>query len=332
MIRNQDTCFVAEQSAFGTPETTGFKPLPIAGGATVGYNGADFKSLRSSASTATRISRKGNYHWALTLQLELDASNFIFVLKNFLGKYDYTVDTPVAGANQHVCSLATTAAEKAQLSKAGFTLETGGDGKYFIWDSCVITSMEFGEIEQGVIPVTVNVLAREKAEAGTSNGGSFAPNPDAQVFDTLQTEFKVGVDGSEVIQPFTMTGLSLDRGVTAHHRASANTALEFTLGEFTEISGTFEIEVGDTERAAVLDDFLNSDEASVIITYTSDQIITGSTPFSLTLDMAECKITVLDPRTDEHRRWEKFGFECGTESGTDGDAIIATVISDLTTF
>lgn len=331
-LRRKDTCFMQKQTTWATPISSAMFEVPLSGDPTVTYNGADFKSERSRPSTAESGYRKGNYSYTINLPIELDASNTTFIWQNLLGLYAYSVDTPVASANQHVSKLAIAAADRLQLSGKGFSMEIGGDGKYFMYDSCIIDSVEIGEIEQGVVPVTVTVFAREVAEAGSSVGGTFAPNPTAQLLDTLQGVISAGADSSEVTQPITVTSLSINRGSEPHFRASANTAREYTLGEFTTISGAFEIEVGDTERAAVLDDFLNSDEASILTTYTSTEIITGSTAYSCTIDMPECKYTSVGLRTDGHRRWEKYEFMCGTESGTDGDAITVTQISDLTTF
>lgn len=331
-MRRKDTSFVQEQTVFGTAVSSAMHALPLAGDPSPAYNGNDYRPERSRASTAESGYRKGNYHYSYSVPMELDASNTIFVFKNLLGGYEYTVDEPATGANQHVCKLATSAAERLQLSGKGFTHEVGGDGVYFTYDSCIFDSLDIAELEQGIIPITANILAREVAEDTTSNGGTFAPNPTAQLFDTLQCVISAGADSSEVDQPITVTSLSINRGVTPHFRASPNTALEHTLGEFTTISGTFEIEVGDTARTAVLDDFLNGAEVSMLMVYTSSEMVTGTTPFSLTIDMPECKYTGKGLRTDGHRRWEKYEFMCGTESGTDGDAIIVTAISDLTTF
>jgi hypothetical protein len=331
-LRRKDTCFVQKQVAWGTAISSAMFELPLAGDPTVTYNSGDFRSERSRASTAESGYRKGNYSYTITLQIELDASNSVFVWQNLLGLYAYSVDTPVASANQHVSKLAIATADRAQLSALGFTMEIGGDGKYFTYDSCIIDSVEIGEIEQGVVPMTVTVFAREVAEAGSSSGGAFAPNATGQLLDTLQSVISAGVAASEVAQPITVTSLSINRGSEPHFRASANTALEHTLGEFTTISGAFEIEVGDTARTAVLDDFTNSDELSIIMAYTSGEIVTGSTPYSLTIAIPECKYTSVGLRTDGHRRWEKYEFMGGTESGTDGDATTVTQINALTTF
>jgi class 3 adenylate cyclase len=330
MLRAKDTILVKEQSVWGTAETSGFFSLHQAGEPTVTYVGNDFKSARERLDGAEALFRKGRYHYEITIPVELDASQSVFVLKNLLGEYAYSVNTPVSGANTHTAKLSNTPAELDQIAELGFTMEIGGDGKYFTYDSCIITSLELGEIEQGIIPVTLTILARDVAEAGAT-AEAFSPDDTAQLLDTLQTTVKAGVDAAEVTLPVVVTSLSLTRpNVTPMWVMSDNNVKEWNLGGIFEISGTFEIEVEDSERAAVLDDFNNSDEASIIIESISDQIVTGATPYSLKFDIHECKYVNVEPRTDGHNRFEKYSFRAGIGSGS--DAITVTAVNGETTF
>ena len=315
MLRGKDTIGVVEQTVWGTPVTTGHTSISSAADPTWTYNSGDFKSQRQRYSTADNIANKGNYSYDVTIPTELEASQGIFFLKNLLGNYAFAADTPVASANTHTIKEYTAVvAEANQLFKLGFTTEIGQDANFYTFEDCIVKSYEITETEQGAFPVTVELSASDMTEDTTSNV-TFSEDDVSQVFNTLQVVLSAGVDASEVAQPISLTSLRIERGgINPKYKLSSNVAKRWVQDGMLTVAGTFEIEVDDTEYAAVLDDFNNSDKASVLMVFTSDQMVTGSTPYSLTFDMSECKYTAKEGSTDGSCRNIKFSFEAGIDA------------------
>jgi hypothetical protein len=320
-----------EQAAWGTGETTGFFGIPVAGDATVDPNNNDTMSNRVRIGGQANQMKKGKYDWSGSIPSELDAAHIVFFLKQLLGDYTYTVDTPVAGANQHVIFDTSTQADLDQMRTKGFTTEIGGNGKFFTFDSCIAESLTLGEIEDGRVPAELGFRARERSAIASSTADAVTLNDVAQTFCSSQGVVSAGVDGAEVTLDVTVGGLTITQeGISPHHRQTPNTAKQWNQDGMLTVVGTFEIEVSDTENAAVITDFNNSDEASVLFTYTSDVLITGSTYYSITFDIPSCKYTSLGTRNDGILKFEKFEFTAGLSSNA--ALVTVTAINTETTF
>lgn len=332
-FRARDKYGIIVQSAWETPITSGLAPVAVTGKVDVSRTGENFKSGIKRVSAAANISQQGRYSYGLTVPMELDATDSVKWFKEFFGDYTFNVDTPVSSANTHVITESSTAAELNQMYKKGMTF--GGysdeDSKGFHYDSGVITGLEIPSVDQGVFPFIATLMVREEVATAISTTGSLAPP--VQMFNTLQIDLKVGVDASEVSQPITYVNWKADKGgIAGAWRASSNLAKQWSQGEDGELllSGQFQIEVSDTEYAAVLDDFNNSDLASVQLIFTSDQIVTGSTPYALTIDMPECKYTVKSMDTDGYLRYITFDYEAGISSESK-DLITLSLVNGAST-
>lgn len=316
-FRARDLYGLIKQTAWETAITSGLAPVAVTDKVDVTYNGGDFKASVKRVSGAANIARKGRYSYGLTVPMHLDGTDSASWFKEFFGEYSFSADTPVASANTHAINETSTAAEINQILKNGLTF--GGystlDSKGFHYDSCVITGLEIPTLEEGTYPFIATMMAREETAATISTTGTVAPP--SQMFTTLQIDLKVGVDASEVSLPITFVSWKAEKsGIAPAYRASSNLAKQWSMGDDGEllVSGQFQIEVSDTEYAAVIDDFNNSDLASVQLIFTSDQIVTGSTPYALTIDMPECKYTVKSMETDGYLRYITFDYEAGISS------------------
>lgn len=332
-LRARDTLGFLEQTVWGTPIIADMKPIPVTAAPTWTYNSGDFMSSQHHVSGQANIMKKGNYTYSCEVPCEFDAGDMLPFFKAFFGDVTTSADTPVAGAHQHVFIPTITSADFAQMYTKGFTFGGLGvdDAKGSHQKNCVVTKIEIPETENGVYPCNISYMSSDKVNAPiTSVTGT--TNDTATLFNTLQAVVSVGVDASEVAQPITVTGIAFEKeGVAGSFRAASNEAARWVHneGSFITAKGTFEIEVSDTEYTAVLDDFVNSDEMSVLLTYTTDDFITGTTPYSFLFDMPECKYTAQEGRTDGSLRYIKITFEAGRDSGA--NMITATAISNKAT-
>lgn len=315
MILPVDTVLVKEQSVWATAETSGFFSMPITDG-TANINQVMYTSERGRVSNVKSIPIKGEYHYTFTLNAELEPSHLPFFLKNLCGNYAFSADDPEATANTHTIKYASSVADINQIMNLGFTMEFGSTSKYYTLDSCIVTAIDIAPPERGLIAVTIEGMAREKAE-DTTSAGSYSVNSPNEIINTFQNVIKSGVDASEVTQPTVNHSLHLERGVEPQFIQSSQTVQQWTLlPNSVVVSGSFEIQYNDTERAAVLDDFNNGDEVSIQYIGTSAVIITAAYK-SITFDIPEAKFMNIEFRNDGKHRYESYQWEAGLESGTD---------------
>jgi hypothetical protein len=314
-----------EQTTWGTAVTPTHS-LQLADVQDVSPQDSNFRSEKARASTAPSETRKGRYHKAYTITTELESTDNLFLLKNLCGNYAFAADTPVAGARTHTIKLGGAAAEIAQMFTKGFTLEYGRGSKFYTVDSCVCTGVTIDVSDQGVIQAVYSILGREETEAGSAAGTLDVSDP-AIGFDNLQMVLAWGVDASEVTQPVEAFTINLEReDVNPRFILSSNLATQYTYGDFTNVTGSFKIDVAATERAAILDDYDNDTESSMVLTFTSNQIVTGSTAFSLVIDIPEAKIDGKEWESDGNTDFETYGFAAGIGGGT--DLVTITAVTD----
>jgi hypothetical protein len=317
-LRLRDEFGYKQQSAIGTAITSGLAPLPIVSISET-VNQANFESGRQNTNNGSNISVKGQSSHSVTAGMELDATDCLIPLQELLGDVTTSADTPVPGAHQHVIIPTATAGDLTQIYQNGYTFAGDGldDSTGVTYSGCITTVFEAGEIENGLIPVTWEMLSRLREEGTITTTGSVADS--GTLFTSLQGVISAGVDASEVSQPFTVGSIRIEReGITPHYRASSNALLQYIQadGSMIRVTGSFEIEMSDTEYAAILAAYTNGTEHSVLMTYTTDIFITGSTPYSLVFDMPECKYTGVEYRTDGHLRFAKFTWAAGIDGGT----------------
>jgi hypothetical protein len=308
-----DSCVVGAQSLWATPVTPTISLPKIK--VTVTRNVENFTSNILRENHAQGETRLGKYSYTLTFEGELCGSSMDFLWKYGFGKYTFSADTPVAGANQHVHQLVTATADKATMWEKGFTLEGGSDGKFYTYDSCVINTITISAPSPGMITFTAEILARDFTEDTT--GETYSPPDLARLYDNFQATLSAGIDASEVSQPIESLEWSFNRNMTMKHNFSVKTAAKAIAGERVEITGSFKIPVDATERTAVKDDLDNSDEASILIVFTSDQVVTGSTPYSTTIDMPELKYENVVYEDEESERVEDYTFRVGQSGGSE---------------
>jgi hypothetical protein len=280
-----------------------------------GYVPQNFKSSRVRSNLAMNETRLGFYNYELTVETELTASGLDILLKSLFGGYAFAADTPVAGANTHTHTLADIAAEKTVIFERGFTFEAGSDGKWYTFDSCVVNTLSIATPKPGMITASWGLLARDKSEDVT--GETYAPSSTDKVFDNFQVTVAAGVAASEVTQPIETFTLDFSRGITPKNESGSGekSARKWVPGTSIEITGAFTIATDATEETAVEDDLLNSDEASLIATFTSDIAVTGSTYYTSTITIPEFKYTGQNPSVDNSDRVREFTFELGQSSG-----------------
>lgn len=324
--RAKDVIAVKRQSAIETPVVAGMVPKAVTGSLGESFTVATKQSGRTNANNGANLPREGQHSWSGTIPSELDATDSLFFFQELLGDNTDSADTPVAGAHQHVIIPTTTAADLTQKYTKGFTIGANGtdDSTGEAYGGCIVTAIEIPETENGNYPLNVEWMSRQRTEVTSATTGSVAA--EGQVFCNLQAVIKAGVDTEEVTQDHVVGSIRMEQtGIEPHYRGTSNLLKRWVQADDgnIDVTGTFEIEMSDTEYAAVIDDFTNNDTLSVQLIFTTDIFITGSTPYSLTFDMPECKYTMVEARTDGHLRLMKFTFTAGQDTGSNLVSITA---------
>jgi len=310
----QDGALLGAQTAWGTPVTPTLS-ISVTGGS-YQFEDTPIKSAQVNPNTSENESRKGFYHISGTLETEFSASQHDILLKHFFGDYTFTADTPVVGANTHLHKLTSTSADKVDIFEEGLTLEVGSDGKWFTFNSVVITSFTLTVEAPGIITMNYDWMAKDYTEA--ASGETFAPIATSKMFDNFQIGFQIGVLASEVTVPVSTFSITGNRGTAAKYGdISQNTPTKFVPGDVTPIQGDFTVEVSQATRAAIKSAFDNSTEQSVILTLTSDVLVTGSTYYTTTIAVKECKLVTLEPGIETSDRVEKYTFILGKDDQSD---------------
>jgi hypothetical protein len=260
--------------------------------------------------------KKGRTEYGISIPIELTASGPEILFKNLFGKYTFAADTPVAGANTHTFTLADLPAEFLDMWTEGLTLEGGDNGVFYTMDSCAVNSWALSLASvPGYISSVFEVLIRDVSEDTT--GETYSPSAVDLGFTTQQLDVSVGVDGSEVSIPWEDFTFNFIRGLRGKTKGQDEFTSKWTSGEEgIDINGTLKIDVSDTERAAIKDDLDNGDEFSTIITLTSDIMVTGSTPYSMAIDIPEGKFDNVTLEGDGSERLETYSFMAGQSGGS----------------
>lgn len=323
---NPQQVMVGVQSARGTPVTADIT-IPITEYVNPAHVQDNFNSNRFYDNYMKGESRKGAVHKTFNLATELSAVDILILFKYLFGKYTFFEDDPVAGANRHLFELLTLAADKATIWEKGFTIEYGRDAKYFLLQDCAVSGLAITTPVPGMIPAVFSCLGNESSEAASGETASISDG--ALVMDNFQAVISAGVAASEVVIPIYDATFNLDRGLVSKMKAASTSADIWIPAPQLDCNGTFKLGVEESERAAVLDDLNNSDEVSLIYTYTSDQIITGSTPYSVVIAVKEAKYTGVTPESDESGDHDTLTWTAGR--GNVASGVTVTVITDEAT-
>jgi hypothetical protein len=280
---NRDSGMGKEQVAWSTPVTSTLS-LPVIK-SDVDRLPTNFVSQQVDDTQIASEPRAGFYHYAGTVETEVGASGLDLFWKSLLGDYVFAADTPVASANTHTHTLATASADQTQIWEVGFSYEFGSGGKWFLNDSCVISSVALAMETPGFLTATWGIMAEEQTEAGS--GQTHAPPAVATMFDNFQITFDV----NSVTQPLRNMTLNFDREVTPKFINTSQSTQKWITSDFNPLTGTLEIELTETERTALETAMKNSTNMPITITMTSDQMVTGSTPYSTTITMPKVKLT-----------------------------------------
>jgi hypothetical protein len=317
---------VKAQTVRGTPVTPDIT-IPITDYINPAHVSENFVSGRLYDNYAKGESRKGSVYKTFDIATELSAVDTLILFKYLFGKYTFTADTPVAGANTHLFELATLVADKTTIWDKCMTAEFGRDAKYYTLQDVAVSGLAITIPVPGMIPAVFSCLGNESSEAASGETASISAG--SLVMDNLQAVIKAGVAASEVVIPIYDATFNLNRGLTAKRLATSTTPDLWVPAPKLDCNGTFKIGVEETERAAVLDDLNNSDEVSLIYEYTSDQIVTGSTAYKVTIAVKEAKYTGVAPDHSEMGDHETYTWEFGRESVASG--LTVTVITDAAT-
>jgi hypothetical protein len=318
-----------KQTAWGTGDTPTI-PMPIVGGGGADKDQVIFASERVNADGTANTPKGGSYTYKVPLNYELDPISCIGPFYNLFGKYTYAVDTPVVGANTHTFKFADSAAEFATIHQKGMTNEfyDPSTGNSYTYDSCAINSAAFTTPQDSVIPVALEIFAREETEG--SSGETYTPPAGKYILTNYMAALTGGVLSSEVSIPIYDLTFNITRGLVPRHNLTDKDAKRWNQPNNTlVVGGTFKVSREDSERTAIKTAHDSITEQSLIVTYTSDQIITGSTPYSVTFAFQEAFYTKRSAEEQENEEMEMYEFVAAKESISSN--VICTVVNAETT-
>jgi len=241
--------------------------------------------------------------------------------------YDLTLPTR---ANTHKLRATGIDTELTQIYEKGLFLEVGNATDGTTADSVICTGIDINAPGAGVVDLKFDLLARQDTGGGTSDQ-PFSPDPVSIVFDTYQISLGAGVTGAEVTQQIESFNVAAKKsGVNPLHNGQFNNpdkdCKAYSKAEKIEVTGKFKVNRANAGYAALLA-ALEADTAhSILITCTSDQMVTGATPYSAVISLPECSYVNAVPSTDEARIFDEFEFSAGIFTGT--DPIICTLVND----
>lgn len=309
---------IANQTVFGTAVTP-TKSMPILNGAEIPSAIQEiYRSLIGNDKSLQNKGKQGRKKLSFPVHCELDPITHMMAMYSFSGKYNYAVDTPVAGANTHTFKLADAAAEYEQIHQIGQTwteYDPITDNLYTA-DSVAVDGFELTAQPDSSLSMTYNCVARAVVETGSPE--TFV-NPNLTLgFDYYNSLLKVGVLASEVTLPMTNLNISAKRGLIELYKGQEKICRRFVQesGKLA-ITGSFNISRLDSERAALKAAVDAGTKFSIKVLCTTAAYVTGTTPYQFALNLKEVLLSNRKLARSVGEDIETYDFDCGYESETD---------------
>jgi hypothetical protein len=232
---SKDGILAGQQTATATPVTPALSLPNTEWG--LDYTPTNFSSAQVNDTQVVSEPRQGWYHYAGDIGTEVGASGLDILWKSLLGKYTFAVDTPVAGANTHTHTMATSAAEFLDMHTEGLTIEAGSGDIFLTYDTCAVSSVTLDMPAPGFMTATWSIVGREETQDTT--GETHAPASVTTMIDNFMVTFSV----NSVTQPLRTFNMTIDRALEGDWINTAKTIQKWRSGgDFDPITGSFEIQ------------------------------------------------------------------------------------------
>lgn len=313
---------LAPESAYGSAPGTGQKYLDIIN-ETMKMTKAPKPrlSLRGPSVTGTFPGQK-NVDGDVNMEL-LYGGAFVLALKHAFGGYAFTPNTPVTGANQHVITM-------ADALPTGLTIEVNRGntpaGKVFQYDGCKINTWELTADADSVATLKLGIIGQDETGNVTASTGSpTLPTYHPLILSHVGTITLCGTASIECKKIIMRGNNNLQRRFLAH-----DTTREPLRGtELRAVTGEITCEF---EDLTLYNKFATDTVGTLLVTFTSPDMVTGTTPYSFKLEAPKLILgETAAPNVDNRGVIDiVYPFICQHSDSTDDQAKITVINADTT--
>jgi hypothetical protein len=245
--------FHEETTAYGTPETTAYTPLPHTG-TTLALTKDGIESEKLRGDRQVEDFRHGNRSVSGDISAELEYGAFDSILEAVMCG-TWTTDTP------NVLKTGTT--------RRSFTIErifndlvSGSDEEVHIYKGCEFNSMSLSIAPNAMVSATFGVVGKDLTLA-TSPSSSSTANADVGnvPFDSFTGSIN---EGGSAISTVTALEISIENGIEPLFSVGSNTTNRPSIGK-SRVTGSLTTYFDDN---ALYSKFLNETESDIVCTLT----------------------------------------------------------------
>lgn len=272
------------------------------------------KSLRGVSHQTTF---QGNKVVGGSLTVEALYEGFLLFLKHAMGDYAFTIDTPVAGANQHVFTL-------ADALPIGLSVEASkGDiptGKVFLYQGGKVDELSFALTEEELLALTIGMIFQTETGNTTASGTPSYPGDHPVLWHHSGT---ITLAGTAAID-FKAANVKLQNMLSRDRFLMNQTIRSPKRTGRRPVTGDVTIEFDDL---TLYDKFVAGTKGAFELMFTSEEFITGTTPYSLKIECPNVQLESVSPAVGGEGVIEVTIPFVGLHSTGADDAMTITVIN-----
>jgi hypothetical protein len=208
------------------------------------------------------------------------------LLKWAFGGYAYAVDTPEAGANQHTFSFdndSTIDSFSMEISKGDIP-----SGDVHLYTGCIINSITLSWANQELVGLSINVIAQNETVDGAAVGSPTYAD-DHPVLWHFTGQLTVVGSGSQDMKDGSIT---IAHNMTEDRFLMGQTIAQPVRGSHRLVTGQATLEFADL---TLYNKYVGGTKGSFALAFTSTELITGATYYSLTLAGTDSLLTAAEP-------------------------------------
>ena len=235
-------------------------------------------------------------------------------IKHGMGGYSFTADTPVAGANTHVFTLANDLPTglAVQICKGNIPAANS-----YFYSGVKVNTLEFMFTPEEIVQMTAGLIAR--TETVDASGTPTYPS-DLPVL--WHFSGKLTLAGTASLD-FDSGRILVDNNLRRRFLMSNRTSNP-DRGGVRSITGEATVEF---DSVALYDKYIGATTGALALTYTSDSFVTGATPYSLAFSMPKIQLTGTSPVVEgDGPILVNYPF-MALHSGSTDDALKITVVN-----
>jgi len=269
---------VVEETEYGVSPATGESYFEIISEAV--KMSCEPKVRKSLRGVSPRFTYLGHKVVGGPINLELLFEGLGLFIKHGMGGYDFTADTPIAGANTHVFTLADTLpiGLSVELSKGNIPA-----GKVFLYQGCKVDTLDFKFTEEECIGMDVGLIAQTETPNTTASGTPSYPGDHPVLWHYAST---LTLAGTAPLN-FKSGNITLNNNLPKDRFLMSQQTHEPLRNVGRAVTGAFTIEFADL---TLYDKWVAPTTGGLALVYTSDEMITGTTPYSVAFGITKLQL------------------------------------------